>query len=106
MLQTTITNEQKVNCKINPKTAAGHDAPLDGVPTWEVTSGDATVEVAEDGKSAFLISGDSASESKIMITADAKIGEGVTTIQQEISLIVTLAEASDLGTTFDTPVAK
>lgn len=106
MISRTITNEQKVPFTIAPKTATGKDAKIDGKPTVEVTEGDATCELAEDGMSGFLISGDSASESKFMLTADADLGEGVENIQQEISLIVTLANAADLGFSFGEAVAK
>ena len=106
MISTTITNEQKVNATLAPKTATGKPAKLDGVPTWTVDSGDATVNVAADGLSADLISGDAAAESKITISADADLGEGIETVTQEVSLIVTLANASDLGLTIGAPQPK
>lgn len=106
MVEVKITNEQKVKVTLAPKTATGNPATLDGKPSWEVTEGDATVAVDEDGMGAFLISGDSASESKIMVSADADLGEGVETVSQEISLVVTLANASDLGLSVGTPEAK
>lgn len=98
--------EEKVLVHVNPKTPGGHPAQLDGLPSFEVTSGDVTVEVQPDGISAFIISGDTASTSTVMVTADADLGEGIQTIAQEVSVVCTLANANDLGFFADTPVLK
>lgn len=106
MIEVKITNEQKVLATLAPKSAAGKPAKVDGAPTWEVTSGDATLEVLPDGLSAWLISGDAAAESKIIVNADADLGTGVETITQEISLDVSLPKTTDLGLSIAVPVAK
>lgn len=106
MLEIKITNEQKISVTLAPKTATGKPASLDGSPSWEVTSGDASLDVAPDGLSGYLISGDAAIESRIIISADADLGAGVETITQEISLVVSLANASDLGLSIGAAVAK
>jgi hypothetical protein len=93
----TITNEQKVQVSLAPVTQAGNPAVLDGVPSWSVTEGDATLEVAEDGLSAFLVSGAASVNSKISVTADADLGEGVISITDVIDLAVVAATASALG---------
>lgn len=95
----TITNEQKVNMTLAPKTAAGNDAPVDGAPVWEVVSGDATVEPAADGLSCYLISGAAGVNSVIKVTADAKLGEEFAELTDTIDLAVVSAEASSLGLT-------
>lgn len=102
----TITNEEKVQVTLTPTTAAGNPATLDGVPTWIVTEGDATLEVAEDGLSAFLVSGAADTNSKVEVTADADLGEGVVTLTDTIDLAVVAATASVLGATVATPVLK
>jgi len=102
----TITNEQKVEVTLAPMTAAGNPATLDGAPVWEVVAGDATLEVAADGLSAFLVSGVADINSQITVTADADLGEGVITLTDTIDLAVVAAEASQLGLTAGTPVLK
>lgn len=93
----TITNEQKVQVTLQPLTAAGNPAILDGAPVWTVTEGDATLEVAEDGLSAFLVSGAADVNSTIAVAADADLGEGVVALADTITLAVVLASASTLG---------
>lgn len=101
----TITNEQKVLIGLNPVTAAGNPAVLDGIPSWAVTEGDATIEAAADGMSCYLISG-TVGNSKITVTADADLGEGVRTLSDTIDLAVVSAEASTLGLIAGTPEPK
>lgn len=101
----TITNEQKIPVTLNPVTAAGNPAQVDGVPTWEVVAGDATLEVSEDGLSCYLISG-SVGNSQITVTADADLGEGVRAITDTIDLAVVSAEASSLGLSVGVAEAK
>ena len=101
----TITDEQKVLVTLAPVTAAGNPATLDGVPSWTVTSGDATVEPAADGLSCYLISG-TVGNSVIEVSADADLGEGVSPITDTIDLAVVSAQASSLGLVVGTPEAK
>jgi len=102
----TITNEEKVQVTLAPTTAAGNPAILDGMPTWTVIEGDATVEVDVTGMSAFLVSGAAEVNSKITVTADADLGSGVVTITDTIDLAVVAAGASALGLVIGTPVLK
>lgn len=102
----TITNEQKVLVTLAPTTAAGNSATLDGVAAWSVVSGDATLEVAEDGLSAYLVSGVADVNSQIEVTADADLGEGVVTLTDVIDLAVVAAQASVLGLVADTAILK
>lgn len=102
----TITNEEKVQVTLAPTTAAGNPATLDGLPTWTVLEGDATLEVAEDGLSAFLVSGAADVNSKIEVTADADLGEGVVSLVDVIDLAVVPASASVLGLVVAAPVLK
>lgn len=101
-----ITNEQKVKVSIVPVTATGKPAKLDGAPTWSVPSGSATVDVAADGLSAFLVSPDSPGDSEVLIEADADLGAGVVTISDTVKLSVVGALATQLGLVADAPVAK
>lgn len=106
MVEVTITNEQKIEAKLAPVTETGTPATLDGKPTWTVVSGDSTVEVAEDGFSAFLISSDNPGDTVFMVEADTDLGAGVETISDTIKLSVEGARAKNLGLTLGAPVAK
>lgn len=106
MVEVTITNEQKVQATLAPVTATGLPATLDGAPTWTVQSGEGTVEVAPDGLSAFLVSGDNPGDTVYLIEADADLGAGVVTISDIITLHVQGALAQNLGVSFAPPVPK
>lgn len=101
----TIDSESKILVTLNPVTASGNPATLDGAPVWAVESGDATIEVAEGGLSAFLISG-TVGNSVISVTADVDLGEGVKTITDTIDLAVVSAEASSFGIVAGLPEPK
>jgi hypothetical protein len=102
----SITNEQKVNVTLHPVTATGKPASIDGVPTWEIISGNSTVEPAADGLSAFLVSADDPGDTEVLVKADADLGEGVIEISDVIRLSVAGAQAASLGLSADEPVAK
>ena len=106
MVEVTITNEQKVNVKLNPTTDAGKPAKLDGAPVWSVVSGDSTVVVAEDGMSADLVSSDTPGDTTYLIDGDADLGEGKVDVQETITLHVAGANAKNLGVVVGTPVLK
>jgi len=106
MLELTITNEQKVQVTLFPVTEGGDPAKLDGAPAWSVVSGDSTVEPAEDGMSAFLVSADDPGDTDFMVEADADLGAGVQTISDIVRLHVAGAQAKNLGLSAGTPVLK
>lgn len=105
-LDLSITTEEKINVKIAPVTSQGKPATLDGAPTWEVVSGNGTVEAAADGLSAFIVSGDSPDSIVVRVSADADLGAGVTTIEDIITTTVTNAQAAALGITNDAAIPK
>lgn len=106
MTEITITNEQKIQVTLAPKTATGKQATLDGKPTWTVQSGIGTLEIAEDGLSAFLVSGDAPGDTMVIVEADADLGEGVQTISDSIQLHVSGAMAENLGLAVGSAVPK
>lgn len=106
MIEVLLTTEQKVKVTLAPVTATGKVAKLDGKPTWEIESGESTVEPAEDGMSAYLISADTPGDTMVLIEADADIGEGVEAISDAIRLTVEGARAKNLGVTIASPEAK
>lgn len=101
-----LTNEQKVQATLTPVTATGKPAKIDGKPVWSVPTGTATVAPADDGMSAYIVSGDEPGPSVIVVSADADLGEGVETIEAHIDLTVVGAKAASLGLTLGTPEAK
>jgi hypothetical protein len=101
-----ITNEQKVNVALTPKTDGGKPAKLDGAPVWSVVSGDSTLVVASDGLSADLVSSDTPGDTTFLIDADADLGEGREDLQETITLTVSGANARNLGIVVGTPVTK
>lgn len=107
-LDLTLTTEQKQHVKLAPKTAAGKDAALDGVPVWAVVSGSGTVVPDADGLGAFIVSTDEVDSvvTVYSVSADADLGSGVDTITDTITLTTTHANAAALGLVADTPVAK
>lgn len=105
-LDITITNEQKVTVTLKPVTATGKPAPLDGVPTWTVQSGDSTVVPAADGLSASLVSSDTPGDTVFLVEADADLGSGVENIADTIRLSVAGARAANLGLEAGTPEPK
>ena len=103
----TITNEQKVLLTLAPKTLAGNPAQLEaGSVVWAVSEGDATVEPAADGLSAYLISGVENVVSTVTVTADGDLGEGVKTLTDSVTLTVVAAGADTLGFTAGEPELK
>ncbi len=107
-MDVTITNEQKVSVRLNPVTATGKPASLDGPASFEISSpsGTASVVPDADGLGASLVSGDVAETAVVSVTADADLGEGVVTISETINLIVTDPLASSFGLVVGTPESK
>lgn len=105
-LTVSITNEQKVKVTLTPKTDTGKPASVDGVPTWQVLSGGSSIEAADDGMSAYLISGNDPGDTEIIVKADAELGEEIVEISDIIKLSVVGATAKNLGLTVGTPEPK
>lgn len=101
-----ITNEQKIKVTLNPVTDTGRAAPLDGTPEWSVISGGSTLDVASDGKSAFLVSSDDPGDTEFLVKADADLSGEVVEISDVIRLHVAGALAKNLGLVAGTPEAK
>src|ERR1043165_893472 len=98
-LELTLTTEQKQHVKLTPKTAAGNPASVDGAPAWSVISGPGTIVADADGLGAFIVTPDDADGTPTIyqVSADADLGEGVTTITDTITLTTTHPQATSLG---------
>jgi hypothetical protein len=103
-LQITSTDEQKVPVTLNPTTAAGNPATVEGL-TVTVDVGDATIVEIEANKSFYVVSG-TAGLNSLTVSADADLGEGVVTITDTIEYFVTGAQATSFGLSAGAAEAK
>lgn len=101
-LEIKLTTEQQVRVTLNPVTPKGKPVPVDGVPTWAIVAGDATLDPAPDGLSCMIVSPDNAGQSQVLVSADADLGEGVNTITDTISVLASDPQAASLGLTVGT----
>lgn len=102
-----LTDEQKVQLSIQPVTAAGNPAKLDGVPAWSVSDANVlSLEVAADGLSAWATAVGNVGTSQVSVSADADLGEGVREITAVLDVEVKAAEAVALTIAAGAPVLK
>jgi hypothetical protein len=102
-----LTDEQKVQLSINPVTAAGNAARVDGVPVWSVSDSNVlSLEVAEDGLSAWVSTVGPLGESQVAVVADADLGEGRRELAATLDVTVVAAEAASLAISAGAPVLK
>ncbi len=116
MASATCSNIQKVKFTVNPRTDPdskdpnGRPAPLDGPLSGVVTSGDGTFELdPTDPKSYFVVSGDTGGGAitTVEVSADANMSPTeVRTLTEIVTLTVTDAEASALGSVASAPEPK
>lgn len=106
MVEIKCSSEGKRHFSVNPKTKGGNEARIDGAVQYEVLEGDAEVIPDEEGNGAYLVSGAEGVTSRIKVSADADLGEGVQTIETEISFVVTAPQANDLGISVGEEEAK
>jgi hypothetical protein len=92
-------NEQKITVNVIPLTDKGNPAQVDGPITVVVQSGDGTVE--QDTVNAPLafkaVSGVALADTVYLVSADADLGAGVTTISDTVTLTVSSAAAANFG---------
>jgi hypothetical protein len=101
-----LTDEQKCSLSVAFTTAAGHPAPVDGVPQWSVSDANVlNLTVAADGMSAVVASG-ALGTAQVNVQADADLGSGVTTISGVLDVEVKPAQAVSVGISAGTPELK
>lgn len=105
MAEITLTSEQRVLVTLTPTTATGKPSTIDGAATFEVVSGDVTVENVSE-LSAYIISGDAAGTSVVSVSADVDMSEGIVTITDSITVTVNDPLAANLGLTIGQPEPK
>lgn len=102
-----LTDEQQVTLRIEPKTAAGNPARIDGVPSWTVSSDDVLEIVpAADGMAALVRARGPLGTAQVFAEADADLGEGVRTIGGVLDVEVLAAEAVSLLVVAGAPEVK
>ena len=102
-----LTDMQKDLLSIQPRDAAENPAPVDGVPTWTVS--DETIlslAVAPDGLSAVVTAVGPLGTAQVTVSADADMGEGITTISGVIDIQVVASQAVSLSVVAGVPEAK
>ncbi len=103
----TLLDTQKVPLSIAPVDAVGNPAPVDGIPEWTVSdSAVLAIEVADDGMSALVTTVGPLGDAQVNVSADADLGEGVTTLTGLLDISVIASEAVSLGISAGTPEAK
>lgn len=97
-----INNEQKIKVTVNPMTAGGHPAPIDGAVLF--TSDNEAVAVIEtiDDTSAF-VRGVGVGAALITATFDADLGPDVRTLPATGAIEVVQAEAETSEIVFGDP---
>lgn len=102
-----MTDIQQVALSIQPVSQAGNPAPVDGIPTWDVSNpAVGTLTVAPDGMSAMFVTSGSLGDTQVSVSADADLGAGITTITGTLDISVLASQATTLGINAGTPVAK
>lgn len=97
-LSLACSNEEKVTVTAAPKSSSGRPARLDGALRVSVQSGDGTVEQDAATPLAFkAVSGDAPGDTVYLVEGDADLGDGITLIQDLVTLTVTGANAASFG---------
>ena len=102
-----LTDSQKVNISVAPKTAAGNDAVVDGAPVWTSSNPDVlTVMPSEDGFSAVVETTGLLGTAQISVVVDADTGEGVTELAGVENFEVKAGQAVSLGLAIGEPETR
>jgi hypothetical protein len=99
----TLRDDQKVSLTIQPVDKKGKPAPVDGAPVW--ASSDETVITvvpADDGLSA-VASAVAPGSCRVVVTADADLGSGVTPLTGTLDFTVTGGQAATISIVAGTP---
>src|SRR5262245_51794295 len=103
--EVTLSTEQKVMVMIQPLTAAGNPAPVDGAAQFTVTSGTCTIAPV-DALTAYVLSGDAPGDSLVTMNCDADLGAGVVPVTDTLMVHVTSATAESLQVAVGNPELK
>jgi hypothetical protein len=102
-IEVSMTTEEKCRMSIQPMTAGGQPATVDGAAQWSV-EGTCTVEPIDD-VSAWISAG-AMGDSTVTVGVDADLGEGVVPIGDTCLVHVNNPQAASVGLSADAPVLK
>lgn len=106
--QVQLTDVQEVRLSISPKDSQGNPATVDGAPAW--ASSDESVltvaAVSDDGLTADAVTVGPLGTATVTVTADADLGEGVTSLTDTVEITVVASEASALNVSAGTPTER
>lgn len=98
-----MRDDQKVTLSIQPLDKRGKPALVDGVPTWAGSDDTVvTVVAAADGMSA-VATGVAPGTARVVVTADADLGSGVTNLTGTLDFTITGGAAATISITAGTP---
>lgn len=99
-----IGDNQHATARIAPLDKAGNPAQVEaGKTTWAVSDPALAVIDSFDDTSAVVRDLGPLGEYDLTVSADADLGEGVTTITDSIHITVVAGPATNLGLSLDTP---
>jgi hypothetical protein len=102
-----LSIDQKVLVTLSVTDRAGNPASFDEVPEWSASSAALTVEPADDGMSATLISGEQVEEGVLVtVRGDADLGEGTREVVGTLQVNLTSGEAQFVELQAGTPEQK
>lgn len=104
-LMARITTEQRVTVVVNPLTAAGRPARIDGEVEF-ASSDTAVATVTKTGPREAVVDSVGPGVAQISAVFDADLGEGVRPVEMTGALEVVEAEAVTAEITFGTPELK
>jgi hypothetical protein len=91
---------QRMPLRLQIRNRRERDAAIDGVPAWDLVEGNdrgITLTPAGDGRTAFLHAPvGSAGTARVIVTADADLGEGVEEITSEADFIISALQATSV----------
>jgi len=90
-----LTDEQRVSCRAEFRTAAGNVAKVDGVPVWSKNDpqGILNLIASGDGLTAIIAATGGVGQAQVQVVADANLGEGVREVTGVLDVEVQPAEA-------------
>jgi hypothetical protein len=107
MASVQLTDVQEARATIAPQDRAGNPASVDGVPTWESSDTSViTVSPTEDGLTADVVTTGTLGTATVTVTADADLGEGVTSLTGTLEVEVIASQAADLNVSVGTPTER
>ncbi len=84
-----ITTIQKQRVDLQFPNSVGNPVPIDGVPSWSIEDeAIATLEVDPTGLGGFVVAG-APGTTRLTVTADAKLGDGIVEISGLLEINVT-----------------